>query len=91
MLRINTWSSGLAVDRRVKPRSSSASASIDEAMVWVVAALMLFGLVMVYSASIAFPESPKYSGYTSTHFLIRHAISMCIGLGQGITTVVERI
>lgn len=82
MMRVNTWSNGLAADRRITPRTS-AGAQVDEALIWVAAALMLFGLVMVYSASIAFPESPKYSGYTSTHFLIRHAISMCIGLGLG--------
>jgi cell division protein FtsW len=63
---------------------SSAADVTDEALIWMCAALMLFGLVMVYSASIAFPDSPKYSGYTSTHFLMRHAIAMSVALGVGV-------
>ena len=30
----------------------------DQALIWVTLALMLFGIVMVYSASIALPDSP---------------------------------
>jgi cell division protein FtsW len=33
---------------------------------------------MVYSASVALPESPKYANYAQTHFLVRHA--MFVGL-----------
>lgn len=56
----------------------------DQLLVWVVVALMLFGLVMVYSASIALSDSPKYVGYKNWHFLERQAIfigiSFCMGL-----------
>jgi cell division protein FtsW len=34
--------------------------------------------VMVYSASIAMPENPKFSRYTHTHFLVRHSISIAV-------------
>jgi cell division protein FtsW len=45
--------------------------------VWVVFGLLMFGLVMVYSASIALPDNPRMgSGYTPTHFLVRHAVSL---------------
>ena len=36
----------------------------DQPLVWVTLLLMLFGMVMVYSASIALPDSPKYAAYT---------------------------
>src|SRR5690606_17152738 len=52
----------------------------DQPLVWVALALMMLGLVMVYSASIALPDSPKYAGYASTHFLFRQATYICIAL-----------
>jgi cell division protein FtsW len=53
--------------------------SIDQALVWVVVALMMWGMVMVYSASIAMPDNPRFSRYSHTHFLTRHVISMAVG------------
>lgn len=50
----------------------------DQMLVWVTLILMLFGMVMVYSASISLPDSPKYAGYANNHFLVRQA--MFIGL-----------
>ncbi|GAC1323540.1 MAG: putative lipid II flippase FtsW [Collimonas sp.] len=58
----------------------------DQPLVWVVVLLMLFGLVMVYSASIALPDSPKYSNYTNAHFLTRQAIFICVSLVAGLVT-----
>jgi len=52
----------------------------DKPLVWVTLVLMLLGMVMVYSASIALPESPKYAGYKSTHFLIRQALFIVFAL-----------
>jgi cell division protein FtsW len=46
----------------------------DQALVWVVVALLLWGLVMVYSASIAMPDNPKFAKYTHSYFLVRHAL-----------------
>jgi cell division protein FtsW len=51
---------------------------IDQAMVWVVFALVALGLVMVYSASVALPDNPKFARYSPTHFLSRHALSIAI-------------
>ncbi len=50
----------------------------DQPLVWVVVTLLLWGLVMVYSASIAMPDNPRFSNYTHTHFLMRHVMSMCV-------------
>ena len=52
---------------------------IDQALVWVVVALLMWGMVMVYSASIAMPDNPKFARYTQTHFLFRHVVSIAIG------------
>jgi cell division protein FtsW len=52
---------------------------IDQALVWVVVVLLMWGMVMVYSASIAMPDNPKFARYAQTHFLMRHVISIAIG------------
>ncbi|MEY3124774.1 MAG: hypothetical protein RLZZ573_1294 [Pseudomonadota bacterium] len=50
----------------------------DQPLVWVVVTLLLWGLVMVYSASIAMPDNPKFSNYAHTHFLVRHGVSIAV-------------
>lgn len=50
----------------------------DQPLVWVTVALLAFGLVMVYSASIAMSENPKFARYSETYFLVRHAGFMLI-------------
>ncbi len=50
----------------------------DQPLVWVTVALLAWGLVMVYSASIAMPENPRFARYTHTYFLIRHAMWLVI-------------
>ena len=52
----------------------------DQPLLWVVVSLLAWGLVMVYSASIALPDNPRFANYAHTHFLLRHGISMAIGL-----------
>jgi cell division protein FtsW len=56
----------------------------DQPLVWVVILLMLFGMVMVYSASIALPDSPKYANYKTSHFLVRQAMFIVISLVVGL-------
>src|SRR5512139_1760879 len=58
-------------------------AEYDTVLAWVIAALLSFGLVMVYSASIATAEVGKYTGYQSGYYLLRHAAYVCIGLLAG--------
>ncbi len=51
----------------------------DQPLAWVTLALLMFGLIMVYSASIAIPDNPRAGvGLNQTHYLIRHFASMCI-------------
>jgi len=58
----------------------------DQALVWVTVALLAWGLVMVYSASIALSDSPRFAraGYSSTFFLTRHAASLVIATIAGL-------
>ncbi len=59
----------------------------DITLVWVVLALMAFGLLMVYSASIALPDSPRFAKYLPTHFLTRHMVAIGFGLIAGLIAV----
>jgi len=48
----------------------------DQALLWVVVALLSWGLVMVYSASIAMPDNPRFGKIAPTHFLMRHLFAL---------------
>ncbi len=60
-------------------RASPAVSAIDVPLLLLIVALLLFGLVMVYSASIALADSPRYK-VAPGYFLVRHLISMGIAL-----------
>jgi cell division protein FtsW len=49
----------------------------DQPLLWVTVALMLWGLVMVYSASIAMPENPRFARYTHGYFLLPMPCGWC--------------
>ena len=63
----------------------------DQPLVWVVILLMLFGMVMVYSASISLPDSPKFANYKNSYFLQRQAIFICVSLVAGLLTFRVRV
>jgi cell division protein FtsW len=52
----------------------------DQALLWVTLALLAWGMVMVYSASIALPDNPRFirAGYGQTSFLLRHILFVAI-------------
>ena len=54
--------------------------SLDLALVWSALLLVSFGLVMVYSASIAMADAERFTGYRSSYFLVRHGISLVVGI-----------
>ena len=60
---------------------------VDTTLIWVCVALLAFGLVMVYSASVALPDSPRFALYSSTHFLSRQAVFIAIGMTCALATV----
>jgi cell division protein FtsW len=53
---------------RTASGSSTRLQSVDQALVWVVVALLMWGMVMVYSASIAMPDNPRFARYAQSHF-----------------------
>ena len=79
-LPISNWH-GQASDR------PTSIAGFDLALVWCVVGLLALGLVMVYSASVALPDSPKYARYSPTFFLNRHALSLGIAFVAALLAV----
>ena len=61
--------------------------SFDQALVWVIIGLLAMGVVMVYSASIALPDSPKFANYTPGHFAVRHVMQLGIAVLAALVVV----
>ncbi|MBP9800449.1 MAG: FtsW/RodA/SpoVE family cell cycle protein, partial [Sterolibacterium sp.] len=61
-------------------RNQPALQEYDPLLLWSALALLMMGLVMVYSASIATAEGSKFTGYQSSYFLIRHCVFLGVGL-----------
>ncbi len=60
--------------------------SLDQALLWVIVTLLAWGLVMVYSASIAMPDNPRFGKISSTHFLVRHTFALFMGFVAALLT-----
>ncbi len=71
------------------PAPAASASGIDQPLLWVIVALLCWGLVMVYSASVALPDNPRFANYSPTHFVLRHALA--IGIGAVAATVVFQI
>ncbi|ART50841.1 putative lipid II flippase FtsW [Acidovorax carolinensis] len=90
--RVTAWLKGLSgkaadvlpvrvggTDYRPTRSTPAAVLGFDQALLWVVVALLAWGLVMVYSASIAMPDNPRFGKIAATHFLMRHVFALVIG------------
>ncbi|MDO8386951.1 MAG: FtsW/RodA/SpoVE family cell cycle protein, partial [Polaromonas sp.] len=95
--RLADWFSGLGgaatqgLPVRLGGQGASRTASapvrmsgVDQSLIWVTVALLVWGLVMVYSASVAMPDNPKFARYAHTHFLLRHAISLGVAFAMAL-------
>ena len=51
----------------------------DQPLLWAVVGLVLWGLVMVYSATIALPDSPRFASYDPLHFVLRQGFAVAAG------------
>jgi cell division protein FtsW len=60
------------------PVQPALARGFDQPLIWVTVTLLLWGLVMVYSASIAMPDNPRFANYSHTHFLVRHIASIAV-------------
>jgi cell division protein FtsW len=62
-------------------RTAAAPVSIrgfDQSLIWGMVVLLLWGLVMVYSASVALNDQASNSSWQA-QFLLRHALSIVVG------------
>ena len=59
----------------------------DQALLWMTVALLALGMVMVYSASVALPDNPKFARYAHSHFLTRHMLSIAIAALAAVVVV----
>jgi cell division protein FtsW len=74
----------VAARRYAPSQRGGLPAEFDGWLLWPALALLLFGLVMVYSASIATAEGSKFTGHQAGYFLVRHAIFLGVGLVVGV-------
>ncbi len=59
----------------------------DVALIWVTTCLLALGLVMVYSASVAMHDNPKFSNYAPTYFLTRQAMFIGVSFVAALITL----
>jgi cell division protein FtsW len=59
----------------------------DQTLIWVVVALLALGLVMVYSATVAMPDNPRFARYSGTYFLVRHAMWIAVATLAAVVAV----
>ncbi len=61
--------------------------AFDQTLVAVVGVLVALGVVMVYSASVALPDNPKFAQYSQAFFLQRHVLSLAIAFVAALVVV----
>ena len=62
----------------VRP-TRTALPTFDRSLLSVALLLSLFGLLMVYSASIALADGPRYESYGRYYFVLRHTLFIGVG------------
>ncbi len=96
MLNLLPWrrATGTASTRRMPSGRREPARSVetfDEPLIWVIAIMMLGGLVMVYSASIALADGARYSNSAPTFYLVRHLIAMSMAVSAGVAAFFVKI
>ncbi|QDX81424.1 putative lipid II flippase FtsW [Denitratisoma sp. DHT3] len=71
------------IPHRYAPPAHRSPAELDPWLFWSALGLLMLGLVMVYSSSIATAEGSKFTGNSATYFLVRHGIFLLVGLVAG--------
>ena len=51
---------------------------LDQPFIFVVVLLLSWGLLMVYSTTIAMPDNPRFANYSVYHYLIRHIVALAV-------------
>jgi len=68
--------------RNISPGRSS-TAEYDGGVLWAALLLLTFGMVMVYSSSIATAEASQFTGGKTSYFLLRHALFLALSVVAG--------
>lgn len=89
--RLSGWLGGLStkaaealpvraggMEYRRTTRTPASVLGLDQALLWVLVALLGWGVVMVYSASIAMPDNPRFGKISANHFLVRHVMALAM-------------
>ncbi|GAB3774405.1 putative lipid II flippase FtsW [Ramlibacter monticola] len=74
-----------------QPRDNLRIHAFDPGLLWVTVALLAWGMVMVYSASIALPDNPRFGRYAHTYFLSRHALFLVLAFVAGLLAFQVRV
>jgi len=69
--------------RRQNSSVRAPMAEYDASLLWPALGLLMVGLVMVYSASIALAEISKFTGGRTSYFLVRHSLFLAASLAAG--------
>lgn len=64
-------------------RTRTTLSQLDEQLLWVLIGLLSFGIVMVYSASIATAEASRFTGHQANYFLVRQVLFVVVGVTFG--------
>jgi cell division protein FtsW len=72
---------------RTAPAQPARLSGFDQGLLWVTIGLLALGLVMVYSATVALPDNPRFARYTPTYFLVRHLAALGIGFVAALLVV----
>ena len=67
-----------------KAARGAPAGEYDRGLAWSALLLASLGLAMVYSSSIATAESSRYTGYSATWFLLRHALYLGCALAAAL-------
>ncbi len=69
----------------VRTTAPKRVSGVDMPLVWVTLVLVLLGLVMVYSASVAMSDNPRFARFGPTYFAARHAMWMVVAVVAAVT------
>jgi cell division protein FtsW len=66
--------------RTDRQATMAAPSGLDQTLLWVLVALLSWGLVMVYSTTVGLLDQPRFERYGTLQFVVRHAVALLIGL-----------
>ena len=64
---------------RQGPANTANIFGADQTLIWLVVGIMAWGVVMVFSASIAMSDNPRFGNISHYYFFQRHLLSLLLG------------